>query len=191
MNRALLLTILAGVILVGSVSVLYLSARSVLPELPKLPFLTPSPPAGQGRPVDAIPTSGKEQGSQVKFETLGKAQTSEHQEEKNYVVNTGEEWSKLWGKITGPTARAMPVPVDFEKETVIAVFQGQRSSAGYTIEVTKILQVNGKLEVFVTETSPGDSCVTAQVITAPYHLVKIQRFTDGVKFNVEEVVRAC
>lgn len=170
MNRKLFLTVLAGIILVGSVSVLYLSARSVVP---KPPFLTPP---------------GQEQGGQVKFETLGKAQTSEHQEERNYVVNNVEQWRELWDKITGPSGR---VPVDFQGETVLAVFQGQRGSAGYVIEITKIVKVDNSLEVFVTETSPGSSCLTAQVITAPYHIVKIEKFTGEVRFNQEQKVTDC
>lgn len=191
MNRTLILTVLAGVILASSVSVLYLSAKSVLPELPKLPFITPSPPAGQGRPLGEAPTSGQQQGSEVKFDTLGKAQTSEHGEKENYVVNSQEEWRQLWDKITGPTARAMPVPVNFDKETVVAVFQGQKGSAGYTIEVTKILQANGTLEVFITGTSPGKNCLTAAVITAPYHIIKVEKFTREVKFTQEQKVTDC
>lgn len=183
MNRMLFLTVLAGIILAGSVSVLYLSARSVIP---RLPFLSPSPRQG-----GATPTSGQEQAGQVKFETLGKAQTSEHQEERNYVISTGEEWGKLWDKITGPTAKASPVPVDFEKETVLAVFQGQKGSAGYVIEITKIIKVDNNLEVFVTKTSPGKSCLTAAVITAPYHIVKIEKFGGEVKFIQEQKVIDC
>lgn len=168
MNKILTLTALATVVLVSSL-VAYFSVT-------KSPSPTPSIPADK---------------EEIKFETVSKQQVSDHSQKQNYVINSSQEWEQLWDKITSPTAQAFPTPLDFEKETVVAVFQGLRSSAGYAIEVTRIVRVSNTIEVFVTQTSPGKSCLTAQVITTPYHLVKIEKFTGDIKFITQENIHEC
>jgi len=58
---------------------------------------------------------------------------------------------------------------------VLAVVLGQRPSGGYRAEITSITRnINPTVvRAFVTETVPGSTCLTTDVITVPYHLVTV------------------
>ena len=66
---------------------------------------------------------------------------------------------------------------------VVGVFLGQRPSAGYSVEIIRTVDANGRLRVEYVETRPPAGSVTAQVLTAPFHLVAIPRHADPVSFE--------
>ncbi len=118
---------------------------------------------------------------ELKFETIEKKDFSRNQEQKNYVIKNRQEWSGLWFKM-GYT-RFAPI-VDFTKDMVIAVFQGEKSSGGYDVEINKIIENENTIEVSVIETSPARGCNVTMAFTSPYHIVKIQKSNRDVVFDV-------
>lgn len=56
---------------------------------------------------------------------------------------------------------------------IVAVFQGQRPTGGYTVRVTKIERTGERLIVPATFTTPLDNAFVAQSPTSPLHVVSI------------------
>jgi len=95
-------------------------------------------------------------------------------------ARTDAEWAALWKKHNG----AKPAPkIDFSKEMVVAVFMGSRPTAGFAVEIVSAAERNGKLVVSYRETLPGPGTVSAQVLTAPYHLAAVPRTGSEVAFE--------
>ena len=91
---------------------------------------------------------------------------------KNYAVYDKDEFARLWAMAYGEDGPAMPA-IDFEKEYVIGVFAGEKSSGGYDIGVDKVTDENAVRSVAITLTVPGSACVVTQALTSPFQLVTV------------------
>jgi hypothetical protein len=63
---------------------------------------------------------------------------------------------------------------------VIAVFLGTRPTAGFSVTITAIAQDSGKVVVEYVERKPRPDMMVAQVLTAPFHIVKVPKDIGGV-----------
>jgi hypothetical protein len=108
---------------------------------------------------------------------------SQIEEPKQVAARTPAEWSTLWRQHAGDTA--LP-KVDFASRTVVAVFLGTRSSAGYAVEITGTRQDKGALIVEWRERRPEPGTVSAQVITSPAHIATIPTFAGEIRFEKAE-----
>jgi PrcB C-terminal len=95
-------------------------------------------------------------------------------------VRSAAEWSALW-KAHDPKGETPAV--DFSREMVVGVFLGSRPTGGYGIEIIRAVGNSGTLVVEYVETAPSRDAVTAQVLTAPYHLAAIPRHDGEVRFQ--------
>jgi hypothetical protein len=112
--------------------------------------------------------------------TIEKGADSAVESARQAIARTPEEWARLWHQHSWDR----PTPtVDFAHEMVAGVFMGTRPTAGFSIEIVGARQEQGTLVVEYRETRPGRDTITAQVITAPYHLVAIPQFTGTVTFR--------
>ncbi len=64
----------------------------------------------------------------------------------------------------------------------LVVYAGERPTAGYSIEISRIVDQEGVTQVTVRETMPGEDEMVAQVITYPFDIVKLGM---GISGNVE------
>lgn len=72
--------------------------------------------------------------------------------------------------------------VDFSQERVVALFLGQRPTAGYSIEVVGVAQVTSDTtEVSYVTTRPSGA--GAAVVTSPFHIVAIANTQGVVRFS--------
>src|SRR5262245_54453910 len=82
----------------------------------------------------------------VPFETIEKYSFSGHREKQNYVITTHEDWQALWAVTHSNVEPQPPLPeVDFSSRMIIAVFQGEQRTGGYTIAVTELVKTGKKL----------------------------------------------
>jgi hypothetical protein len=95
------------------------------------------------------------------------------------IARTPAEWKKLWQSHAWD--RELP-KVDFARDMVVGVFMGSRPTAGFAVEIVGTHRENGTLIVEYRETRPGNDAMTAQILTAPYHLAAIPKFAGPVKF---------
>ncbi|GMQ31531.1 protease complex subunit PrcB family protein [Algoriphagus confluentis] len=88
-----------------------------------------------------------------------------------FRANTQLELEAIWKK---HDAGDIILPeVDFETEMVLAVFSGIRSDSGYSLEVTKVWEENGKIIVGIKEKI--ETGVKLTVITCPNLWIKLPK----------------
>lgn len=123
---------------------------------------------------------------QVSFEIIEKGYYSGIVEKQNLVIDSNESWSILWEHLKSNIEPAPSIPeIDFSKNTVIAVFQGEKSTGGYSIEVTKIEEFEGKIIVKIKERNPGPGEIVTEAFTQPYNIEKISKTNKKIEFQNE------
>jgi hypothetical protein len=107
----------------------------------------------------------------VPFTALAEGPRSKVESRVNYLIYTQEELAELWKFLEEPP----PVPkVNFNTKVVAAVFAGQTPTSGYDITVLEV-QDAGKRVVKIELIKPDESCILAQSLTAPYHVVELPK----------------
>jgi len=116
-------------------------------------------------------------------ETVVRDMMSQVDEPKQASAQTEAEWAALWKLHAG--AKALP-KVDLKTRTVVAVFLGTRSSAGYSLEITALRPTNGVMTVEWQERRPAPGTISAQVITSPALIATIPKFSGEIRFQKVE-----
>ena len=116
------------------------------------------------------------------------------------VIRDWKTWAWFWGKHTGGIRTLLPLPkVDFRTEMVVAVILGyQTSGGGQDIEISSITAMFGyyvfpikSIRVFVKENrTPGSTDVITNVVTNPYHIVKVAK-SNSVIFDHGSEEKTC
>ena len=83
-----------------------------------------------------------------------------------YHIKSAEEFKETFGKET---------EIDFENYDMIAVFAGSKSSGGYSTQITRVMENEDSLKVYVQETSPGKNCIVTMAITYPSNIILIEK----------------
>ena len=118
----------------------------------------------------------------VPFATVARGPLSHVETARESVARTDAEWTALW-KAHAPSA---PKPrVDMAGRTVVAVFLGLRPSGGYAAEIVGIDRQADALVVTWRERRPGPDDVASAVLTQPFHVVSVERFSGPVRFARE------
>lgn len=112
-----------------------------------------------------------ETGRVLSFETLS-TRNSHITASGTMAITDQETWEDLWKRHYGSDADR-PL-INFESETVLAVFAGQKPSGGYGIRITEVRLQAGELQVSYQETAPSPDTLVSQNLTSPAHLVKIR-----------------
>jgi len=95
----------------------------------------------------------------------------------SYQLVTNEaQLLSLWNLAHSSQLTVPPVPrVDFQRETVVAIFLGTRSTGGYSVTVQQVSEENGELYLDVVLASPAPGAITTQALTSPWAMVRVQR----------------
>lgn len=97
------------------------------------------------------------------------------------AVTDADAWRKVWAEHSGGTKAP---EVDFSKSSVVAVFLGERRTAGVKIEI--VVQDDAldsdRLNVFYKEIRPAAKPFAAQRVTYPFAMVKVRR---AASVNIE------
>lgn len=110
-------------------------------------------------------------GREVRFSTIDHGTTSGVRKRAAFIIKTEEEWKSLWSQHRS----SGPPPVDFAQEMAIAVFRGEQPTAGFDLKIQKLEEKGGSLYVFVQEASPAPGSAVLQVLTQPYHIIRVER----------------
>ncbi len=119
----------------------------------------------------------------VPFTTIAMGERSGILQPKNVVVRTAGEWARLWQRHDAGDAGKRP-SIDFNRDMVIAVFRGQRPTAGYGVRITDVRQTPDELQVHVRERRPDTGAVLAQVQTYPYVMIRLPKKDLPVRFTL-------
>jgi hypothetical protein len=118
-------------------------------------------------------------GDPVPFKTLDSGDQSGVETRREVAVRTAAEWTALWKQ----HAADRPRPgVDVTRSTVLGIFLGSRPSAGFSVAIDSVDRQGAELVVTYRERRPNPADMVAQMLTAPYVLVTIERFDGKVRF---------
>ena len=92
------------------------------------------------------------------------------------LINDESAWRRAWEVI----GAGRPLPdVSFDTRAVVVVYQGQKPTGGYSVEITGIKRTGAVLAVTVGERRPASGSFTTQVITSPFVAVSMPRPPSG------------
>ncbi|MCA1555593.1 MAG: DUF885 family protein, partial [Acidobacteria bacterium] len=139
--------------------------------------------ATNARPSDDA-TAAEDRTNIVEFSVLATGTMSGHEGVRMVELITNEsDWRRAWGTVGG--GRPQP-EINFNVRSVVVVYQGQKSSGGYSIEIAEIRRDGTVLAVKVNERRPAFGDVTTQVITSPFVVVSIPRPPQGASVRLAD-----
>jgi len=110
----------------------------------------------------------------------------------NYVIKDKGEWESLWARLFPELSERRPLPeIDFERRTLLAVFQGNKPTSGYEISIREVVESENAVEVSVKAFAPGKHCLVTGSDTSPFHIIEIQKTEKEVVFKVKQRIRNC
>ena len=110
------------------------------------------------------------------FEILKQESHSSREKASNEVIKSQEKLVALYKDL-----ELTDVPtVDFTKNSVVAIFMGQKSTGGYSTAVDKVMLNNDTAFVEIVETKPQD--MATMMLTQPYCIALIPK-TSKVEFT--------
>ena len=68
---------------------------------------------------------------------------------------------------------------------VVALFLGQKSTGGYSVEITRAELDGSNLRFYYRERNPPPGAMLTQALTQPYHLVRLSR-SEAVPVFIKE-----
>ena len=145
------------------------------------------------QPAAPLPSTGDPGGGAADVEILTVAKGADGPRQAGQVVaRSAADWQEAWARHGGPgSAPSLPPEVDFARQVVVAVFQGQRPSAGHEVIIESVRDRAGGLEVGYASVAPGPDCFTASVITFPFHVVAVAGAGEEATFSAEERAKPC
>ena len=113
------------------------------------------------------------------FATVAQGAMSNIEEPRQVVVRTDAEWQALWKQ----HGRAATPAVDFTQSMVVAVFLGTRPTAGFSVAITAVKTEGTGTVVEYLEREPARDAFVGQVLTSPFHAVRLARTAGSVEFR--------
>lgn len=156
----------------------------------------PTQPVSSVPPAPQVP-SAEIQGKELSFETLSKEAYSGYEHRLELVVKIVPEKRRdyedirvkqsfewLWGQAHSKISPKPELPsINFDKEMILAVFQGRKESSQYNIGITKVIEHDKMVEVLVKEVQPSSGQELSAEIVQPYHIIKTKRIDKEVRFS--------
>jgi len=111
--------------------------------------------------------------------TIAQGSDSRITEARQVAIRSSDEWQALW-KDHSPQAEP---PVDFSSSIVVGVFLGSRPTAGYRVDIISVTIESATAVVEYRERRPEPGALLAQIVTSPYHLVRIPGSPAKIEFR--------
>jgi PrcB C-terminal len=147
------------------------------PPVEPTPAPAPEPSTSPTSPSPA-PASGSKE-----IRRIGQWSNTGIAESRHLIIQDNRAWTELWSQL-GVGEQAPQV--DFNRNVVIAVSMGQRSSGGYDVAVQGVTEIAGELTVDVVETSPALTCATTMALTQPVDVVVVVGAAGARSWNFRE-----
>ena len=107
------------------------------------------------------------------------------------TIKNRDEFSDYWKQLTSrvpPGQWVPPLPeIDFSKEIIVAAAMGARPTSGYLTVIDGACEVDGNVEVFVSNVEDVSCMGQATVITYPADAVRIPRTDLPIVFRETQI----
>jgi len=122
----------------------------------------------------------------IPLTTIQKGSYSGVREPLQIVIRDQQPWITLWARHSSIENKpSSPPQIDFSAEMVVGLFLGQKSTGGYSVEITRAELDGSNLRLYYRERSPTPGAMVTQVLTQPYHLVRLPRHEASPAFYRE------
>jgi hypothetical protein len=123
----------------------------------------------------------KEQGKPVEFEVVESSMQGGMSEQTNLLAKTQDDFKYVWDLTHRYLEPEPDIPkIDFSKYMIACVMMGERTSSGYSVEVTDVTAYDDSVVVDVKYNETGGMLT---VMTYPYQMIKMPRTNKKVIFN--------
>lgn len=117
------------------------------------------------------------------FNTIAKGHYSGIADSRNLIIKDIQTWQEAWEAHASIRLPRPELPnIDFTEKLVIAVFNGERSTGGYTLEIDKIERMDDKIRVYICKQKPGPGLMVTQAFTQPHHIIEIEKSDLPIEF---------
>lgn len=119
----------------------------------------------------------------VKFEMLIASSIGGYLTPQIKVIKEQESLLDTYSQLNKYRKPAFSIPtINFEKETIVAVFMGQKNTGGYSVSIVDIVDKGEKIVVKVKETKPNENEMVTMAITQPFCIVKVDNAAKEMVF---------
>ena len=92
------------------------------------------------------------------------------------LITSQDQLIGLWSQVHAAQLQLPPLPqVDFQRETLVAILLGRRSTGGYGVAVRRVSVEGSELYLDTEFTEPAAGAITTQALTSPWTLVRVLR----------------
>jgi hypothetical protein len=124
----------------------------------------------------------------LSFETIEKEELSwtgtlyESSDPGIITILNAEEITKI-NKLITDKAMKIIKETNYKDSFVIAVFQGNKPTTGYGVNIEKMARYEQSINIFVSLTEPKPNFQVRQIVTSPYQIVEVPKynFLDEIK----------
>lgn len=118
---------------------------------------------------------GSGQAEEVPFTLIAAGATSGITVRRELLIADASAWAALWMEHTQGDVEPQPLPpVEFLRESVVAVFLGTRPTGGFSVAIRRITREETGLTVHFQEGQPGKDVAVSQGLTRPFHIVRVR-----------------
>lgn len=117
----------------------------------------------------------------VPFVTLARGTYCDVTLPRDQVVRTKADLEKVWKKLN-LSDQKLP-DVNFENQTILAIFMGEQPTGGYSIRIDRISSTVDGLIVAVRRTEPPKGTPVTLSLTRPYIIVSVPRDDRPITFD--------
>ena len=123
----------------------------------------------------------------VIFSELSSGTNGGFSEKMSKIITSQNEFNEIWSTTFNRFSEAPKPPrIDLENKMIILVTMGIKNSGGHTIKISNVLENKSDITVTITETKPGTSCATTDVMTFPYQIVELKKIDKKAIFKTLE-----
>jgi hypothetical protein len=112
--------------------------------------------------------------------TVAQGSDSQIIEPRQVVIRSESDWTAFW-RLHSPDGDAPRV--DFASSIVVGVLLGTRPTAGYRVDIVAVRMDGSRAVVEYRERSPSPGALLAQILTSPFHLVRVAGRPSDVEFR--------
>ncbi|MGH7827643.1 MAG: protease complex subunit PrcB family protein [Candidatus Binatia bacterium] len=95
------------------------------------------------------------------------------------VIRNQDEWNAIWKRHSSIDANPALAPiVGFDREMVVGIFLGEKSTGGYEVEIVRAERRDSSLYFYYREESPPPGAIVTQTLTQPFHLVRVAKYDN-------------
>lgn len=114
---------------------------------------------------------------QLAWETIASgSQATGVQGARYQLITDQDQLIGVWSQVHATQLQQPALPqVDFQRETLVAIFLGQRNSGGYGVTVRRVAVEGNDLYLDTEFREPAAGAITTQALTSPWTLVRVLR----------------